>query len=80
MLSWGGMLFFFAAGLFYCFAERCHITLLLAYYFSMTFVAVLFFVLPRYQIILTYGIIPVSALGATRLYEKINLFKKYTLK
>jgi len=61
--SWGILLIFFVVGLYYSRVQRYNIRPLLAYYATMTAIVAVFFVQPRYQILLSYGIIPVSAAG-----------------
>ena len=74
ILSWGGVLLLGLFGLYHALHDHQDIWLLAAFYLTMTFVTILFFVLPRYQIILAYGLIPVSAYGLWKiLHREIRL-------
>ncbi|MBA4317057.1 MAG: hypothetical protein C0412_01520 [Flavobacterium sp.] len=73
VLSWLVIFSSFAFGLFQAFKHNYDISLFVFYYIVSTLVISLFFVLPRYQITLTYGLVPISALGIYSLYKYFYL-------
>jgi hypothetical protein len=76
VFSWGLILLLFLIGLYECWRHAYDVSILLSFSFGMTMIVILFFVLPRYQLILTYGIIPISAIGAVRLLRNFsNIFQ-----
>ncbi len=73
ILSWLVIFSAFAFGLFQAFKHNYDISLFIFYYIICTILISLFFVLPRYQISLTYGLVPISALG---IYSFSNYFSR----
>lgn len=69
--AWGTVLFFFIIGILYIIKNKIDASVLLIFFLTMTIISMFFFVLPRYQIILTYGIIPISASGIYGFYNSI---------
>lgn len=78
ILPWAVILSLFFIGLYETVMIRYDVSFLLLYYAAMMFIAVTFFVLPRYQIILTYGVIPLSAFGAQQLFLKLRTMMRST--
>ncbi|MBI1807860.1 MAG: glycosyltransferase family 39 protein [Ignavibacteria bacterium] len=74
LLSWGVMLCLFCFGLYHAIGKGYNLSLLVMYYGCMILIVLIFFVLPRYQIILSYGMVPVAALGLSMAW---NQLKKY---
>jgi len=73
---WGTVLLFFVMGLVFSMKHHFDISVLLVFLLSMTFTTMMFFVLPRYQIMLTYGMMPIAAVGVSGAYNSI--FKRNT--
>ncbi|MBI4547944.1 MAG: glycosyltransferase family 39 protein [Ignavibacteriae bacterium] len=79
VFSWGIMLMLFFLGLYASVKMNYGIDVFVTYYVVMSFIVIIFFVLPRYQIILAYGITPISAVGLWRLMEYLLQRKRPSL-
>ncbi len=64
VFSWGPVLVLSLMGAYQCLRQHVDIGILLFFALGMTLTALLFFVIPRYQIILAYGLLPLAAAGA----------------
>jgi 4-amino-4-deoxy-L-arabinose transferase-like glycosyltransferase len=67
VLSWGLFLFFFIIGIVTAQQLHSDISILILFYVITSCLTMAFFVLPRYQIILAYGMVPLSAVGYARI-------------